>query len=128
MKDRTDSILGLIGLATKAGKTAAGEAACELAIKMEKTKLVILAKDASDNTKKPIIRLCGYHGTAVREFTTKEMLGRFTGKALRATVGITDPGFAARILELIDQTQERVDSPPDPTETPSTGEDRKPNG
>ncbi len=106
MRSTTDSILGLIGLATKARKTITGNEGCELAIKNAKTSLVILAGDASENTKKPIIKLCGYHHAVLREFATKEDLGRYTGKPIRAIVAITDPGFAKRILELIDTIKE----------------------
>lgn len=102
MRSRTDSILGLIGLATKARKTITGNEGCELAIKSGKSCLAILAADASENTKKPIIKLCGYHDAAIREFASKDVLGRYTGKPIRAIVVITDPGFAGRIMELID--------------------------
>lgn len=102
MRSATDSILGLIGLATKARKTITGSEACELAIKSGKANLVILAIDASENTKKPIIRSCEYNETDIREFANKEDLGRYTGKSIRAIVVITDPGFAKRMIELID--------------------------
>lgn len=106
MRSAADSILGLIGLATKARKTATGNEACELAIKCAKSKLVILAKDTSENTKNPIIRMCENNNVAIREFATKENLGKYTGKPIRAVVAITDNGFANRIIELIDRMQE----------------------
>ena len=102
MKSEAESILGLIGLSKKAGKIEAGSNPCELAIKTDKSELVILAKDASEKTKEPILKLCGYHDVPVREFATKEELGRFTGKPIRAALAITDSGLAKRILELID--------------------------
>ena len=42
----------MIGLATKAGKTVTGEFMSEKAVKEGKACLVIVASDASDNTKK----------------------------------------------------------------------------
>ena len=102
MRSAEDSVLGMIGLATKARKTATGSEACELAIKSMKAKLVILAKNASENTKNPVIRMCGNNNVAIREFSTKESLGKYTGKPVRAVVAITDSGFANRIMELID--------------------------
>ena len=48
----TDKALSMIGLATKAGKIASGEFAVESAVRKGKACLVIIASDASDNTKK----------------------------------------------------------------------------
>lgn len=106
MRSAGDSILGMIGLATKARKTATGSEACEIAIRSAKAKLVIVAKNASENTKNPVIRMCGNNNVAIREFSTKESLGKFTGKPIRAVVAITDSGFANRIIELIDAVPE----------------------
>ena len=49
-----DRVLSLIGLATKAGKCASGEFMTENETKSGKAVLVIVAEDASDNTKKEI--------------------------------------------------------------------------
>ena len=48
----TDKALSMIGLATKAGKIASGEFAVESAVRKGKACFVIIASDASDNTKK----------------------------------------------------------------------------
>ena len=45
---------GLIGLATKAGKIAAGTEACLEAIEKRNAKLILIATDASERTKKSI--------------------------------------------------------------------------
>ena len=47
-----NKVLSLIGLATKAGKTASGEFLTEREVKSGKAALVIVAGDASKNTKK----------------------------------------------------------------------------
>ena len=44
--------LSMIGLATKAGKVASGEFCTEKEVKSGRACLVIVADDASDNTKK----------------------------------------------------------------------------
>ena len=49
---KQDRVLSLIGLATKAGKCASGEFMTENETKSGKARLVIVAGDASDNTKK----------------------------------------------------------------------------
>ena len=45
-------VLNLLGLATRAGKTASGEFMNERAIKIGNAYLVIVSEEASDNTKK----------------------------------------------------------------------------
>jgi len=47
----SSKIYGLIGLATKAGKIVSGGEGCEKALKRGSVKLVLVAQDASDNTK-----------------------------------------------------------------------------
>ena len=46
--------LSMIGLATKAGKVASGEFCTEKEVKSKRACLVIVADDASDNTKEEI--------------------------------------------------------------------------
>ena len=55
---KQDKTLSLIGLATRAGKTASGEFCTEREVKAGKAKLVILAEDASGNTKKKFQNMC----------------------------------------------------------------------
>ena len=52
--------MGLIGLATKAGKTAGGEFLTEREVKSGRAALVIVAEDASENTKKKFQNMCEY--------------------------------------------------------------------
>lgn len=49
---KPDKVLSMIGLATKAGKTASGEFCTEREVKTGRAALVIVAGDASDNTKR----------------------------------------------------------------------------
>ncbi|MDE6929215.1 MAG: ribosomal L7Ae/L30e/S12e/Gadd45 family protein, partial [Lachnospiraceae bacterium] len=53
--------LNLLGLATKAGKTASGEYSTEKAVKTGKASLVIVSEEASDNTKKMFTNMCTYY-------------------------------------------------------------------
>ena len=49
---KQNRILSLVSLATKAGKTVSGEFCTEKEVKSGRAALVIVAGDASDNTKK----------------------------------------------------------------------------
>lgn len=97
---------GMIGLATRAGRIVSGEFSTEKAVKEGKAFLVIVACDASDNTKKLFQDKCSYYQIPVRCFGTKETLGRAMGKEFRASIAITDPNFATQIMKHIDDLSE----------------------
>ena len=52
--------LSMISLATKAGKTKSGEFMTEKEVKEGRAHLVIVADDASDNTKKKFQNMCDF--------------------------------------------------------------------
>jgi ribosomal protein L7Ae-like RNA K-turn-binding protein len=97
-----DKILSFIGLATKAGKTLSGEFSVENAIRDGKAKLVIVAGDASDNTKKKFRDKCAYYKVDIREYSDKSGLGSATGAQFRAVIALTDSGFAKSLLKKLD--------------------------
>lgn len=98
----------LIGLSTKAGRLTGGEDAVEKSIKSLKAQLVIVAEDASDNTRKKFMDICKYRNIEMRFFGSKELLGRYSGKELRAVLAITDKGLADRLKELIDGRDQEI--------------------
>lgn len=100
----TERIYSFLGLATKAGKLVSGDETCEKMLKSAKAKLVILAEDASDNTKKAFADMCKYRDIPIRFFGVKELLGRYTGKENRAVIAVLDNGFAERLMEMMDKS------------------------
>jgi ribosomal protein L7Ae-like RNA K-turn-binding protein len=96
-----DRILSLIGLATKAGKVASGEFSTEKAIKGHKACMVVVASDASDNTKKMFENMCAWHKVPMIVYGTKESLGRAMGKEHRASLALLDMGFYKSIEKLV---------------------------
>ena len=97
-------ILGLIGMANRAGRTASGEFSAERSVKAFRAQLVIVAEDASPNTKKLFRDKCAFYEVPYAEFSGKEELGRILGKHERASLAIEDAGFAAAILKLLGRT------------------------
>ena len=59
--DNRQKILGMIGLATKAGKAVGGEFMTEKTVKTGKASLVIVSEEASDNTRKMFTNMCTYY-------------------------------------------------------------------
>ena len=51
---QNNKFYSMLGLCMKAGRLTSGEVGCEAAIKGKKAKLIILAEDASEKTKKEI--------------------------------------------------------------------------
>lgn len=90
-------MLSYIGLATKAGKVASGEFMTEKAVKEGKACLVIVAMDASDNTKKMFTNMCSFYEVPIHFMAEKEELGHAMGKVFRASLAITDQGLADAI-------------------------------
>ena len=58
---KQNKILSLVGLATKAGKTASGEFSTEKSVKEGKACLVIVSVESSDNTKKKFTNMPNRH-------------------------------------------------------------------
>ena len=97
--DGNRKLLNLIGLATKAGKTVSGEFSTEKAVKTGKAKLVIVAEEASGNTKKQFANMCAYYKVPICWFGKKEELGHAMGKQLRASLAVLDEGLANAMVK-----------------------------
>ena len=93
--------LGMLSLAAKAGKVKSGEFSVEKLVKSKKAKLVIVARDASDNTKKLFTDKCKYYNVKIYIYAYKESLGCSIGKASRASVALEDANFSDTIEKLI---------------------------
>ena len=96
-------IYSLLGLATKSGNIASGEFMTEKAIKAGTAQLVIVAEDASDNTKKMFSNMCEFYQVPVCIYGKKVNLGHAMGKELRASVAVTDSGFAKSLTKLLNE-------------------------
>ncbi len=94
-------VLGLLGLCTKAGKVCFGRDACIDLIQKNKIRLVIVADDASDRTKKDIKFICDNNNTKICFYGTIEVLSKAIGKSNKAIIGIKEENFAKQIEKII---------------------------
>ena len=94
-----DRALSMIGLSAKAGKVKSGEFAVEQAVKGGKAFLVIVASDASDNSKKSYRDMCEYYEVPLFFYADKESLGQCCGKEFRASVAIVDENLAKAVAD-----------------------------
>ena len=96
-------VFQMLGMAMKAGKTASGEFAVEKAIKDGTARLVLVAEDASENSRKLFVNKCTYYQIPYCVFGTKETLGKAIGKEYRSAIAVLDPGFAAAVSRKLEQ-------------------------
>ena len=85
-------------MARKAGKAVAGEFSVEKAVKERKAFLVLVAEDASNNTKKLFRDKCAWYQVPNEIYSDKESLGHAMGLQGRASAAVLDEGFAKAIL------------------------------
>lgn len=95
-----DKLLGMLGLAKRAGKVSTGAFVCGKMIRSKNAKLVILACDASDNTKKSVTDSCNYYNIELMEISDMYSLGHATGGGERAVISVNDDNFAKAISDI----------------------------
>ena len=93
--------LGLIGLAARAREVESGADAVEGIIKKRKVKLVIVAEDAADRTKKNFEYLCAKFNILYIIYGKKDDLSRAIGKDNKAVIGIKEQNLAKEIHKVI---------------------------
>lgn len=108
MSLKLNKALSLISLATKAGKTVSGEFCTEKEVKTGMAALVIVAEDASENTKKKFQNMCEFYEVPIYFYGDKDTLGHAMGKEFRASLAVTDPGFAKGIAKHIEAEQNTI--------------------
>ncbi len=97
---RNDPVLHLLGLARKAGRAELGEEPVGAACRARRARLVLLAGDAAPNSR----RRAAHFGQAGEVLFlevpfSKAELGGLFGRSSCAMLALTDPGFAASVLE-----------------------------
>ena len=91
-------IFSFLSLAAKAGKITSGEFSVERSVKSGHSNFVIIAEDASDNTKKMFDNMCKYYHVPLIYFGTKDELGHCNALS-QSSLSIEDRGFAEGIMK-----------------------------
>lgn len=104
---KSDKALSLLGIAARANHIASGEFQTEHAVKSGEAYLVMVANDASENTKKKFRSMCEYYRVPMEIYATRDELGHCIGKEFRASLAVTDKGLAESVeKKLADKTTE----------------------
>ncbi len=105
--NKAKKVFSYIGLAMKSRNLVSGEFATEKAIQSNQALLVVVASDASDNTKKKFTNKCTYYDIPLYFFGTKQELGKAIGKDPRSSIGLLDSGLANGIKLQLDNSTTR---------------------
>lgn len=100
---RQNKVLSLLGLAIRGRNLVSGEFQTQNAVKSGHAMLVIVAEDASANTKKLFTDKCSYYGVPVYCYGTKESLGSAIGKEIRSSLAVCDAGLAQAVMRALDE-------------------------
>ncbi|MBE5866021.1 MAG: 50S ribosomal protein L7ae [Lachnospiraceae bacterium] len=102
MSLKQNKVLSLLGLAMRGRNLVSGEFQTLEAVKNGSAMLVIIAEDASANTKKLFTNKCTFYEVPVYEYGTKDELGRAIGKDMRSSLGVSDAGLAEAIIKQLE--------------------------
>lgn len=98
-KTQSDKLLGLLGLALKAGRLGMGYSAAEKMVHKGENPLVIVASDMGDSQKAKVGRWEPIRGL-VDGIVTSEDLARALGREKLSVVAVSDSGFVKGIRKL----------------------------
>lgn len=93
-------VLGLLGLCAKSGNIVCGTDACLEDMKKNRVKLLIVAEDASDRTKRNFEFMCKNLNIPICILGDIENLSKAIGKKNKAVIGIKGESFAKEILKI----------------------------
>ena len=93
--------LGLIGIATKAGKVSFGTDAVLEKVEKKRTSLVIIAEDASNKAKENMRYFCEKNKIRFLEFESIKTLSHTIGKSNKSVICINEKNLGEEIYKII---------------------------
>lgn len=92
-------IFNLLSMAQRAGRIASGDFAVAKAVQGKNARLLLVAKDASEETKKRYQQMAAGAEIEIFYLGDRELLGHCIGKDFRAAAAVLDAGFANAIAK-----------------------------
>jgi len=102
----SEKFFRMLGLAARMRAISFGEGAAKDSIKSKKSQLVIVAADASENTKKKFRNSCEFYSIRMIECSDKNTLGRQTGREFAVVLAITNQNIADELLKCFEDKSE----------------------
>ncbi len=94
-----ERLLGLLGLARRAGQLAVGETAIEKLVVRGKRPLIIIADGCGNSLRNKVLHLQPVRGFLLGA-VDRHQLAKAVGRQELAVVGVADPGFVSGIEKL----------------------------
>lgn len=95
------AVLDLIGLSARAGAIVPGTSAVRASVREGKVARVVLARDGAEGQRQKLIPLLDARRVPYHIAFTREELGAASGRAPVSAIGISNPGLASRVGELL---------------------------
>jgi len=105
---KQNKIFSLLGIAARGRNLVSGEFQSLEAVRNGSAMLVIIAEDASDNTKKLFSDKCGFYKVPIFRYGTRDELGQSIGKEFRSSVCVCNAGLADAIIRQLEEEQGAV--------------------
>lgn len=96
---KEQKVLNLLSMAQRAGRIASGDFAVTKAVQEKKARLLLVAKDAAEETQKRYQQMALNAGIELFYLGDRELLGHCIGKDFRAAAAVLDAGFANAIAK-----------------------------
>lgn len=100
-----DPVFAMLGLAARGRNLTSGSFTVERAIRDHKAKLVLIAEDASEKTKKKYLESCMFKGIRTEVYGLSTELGHAIGQESRTVVAVTDAKLSETILKKLEETK-----------------------
>lgn len=95
-----NKLLTMLGFAIKSGNLLSGENTVEMFLPRRKVSLVIIAEDASENTKDKFVSMADRYNIPYIIYGSREELSHAIGKFNRAVIGVTNKKFSREIRKI----------------------------
>ena len=102
-------IMNLLSMAARARRIVSGAFMAEETLKKKRGAYLLLAADASEETKEKFTRMAVQMNVPAAELLTMQQLGRCLGKEYRAVAVLIDRGFADRLSTYLHEIPTGVD-------------------
>ena len=102
-------IMNLLSMAARARRIVSGAFTAEETLKKKRGAYLLLAADASEETKEKFTRMAAQMNVPAAELLTMQQLGRCLGKECRAVAVLIDRGFADRLSAYLQDIPTGVD-------------------
>ena len=102
-------IMNLLSMAARARRIPSGAFMAEEALKRKQGQFLLIAEDASEETKTKFTRMAAQMHVPAAELLTMQQLGHCLGKEYRAVAVLIDRGFADRLSAYLQDIPTGVD-------------------